>query len=235
MLSLVPFYVKSSKKLDGLLKIIGIGLAISGVNFWIVSKDYDEPYIFASILVVRPSVFLMTFMGAEACLKLIEGQKLMFSIASKLISAIGMAYLPVYFALCIAPYIKPIDINDVYYTFIWDIYLTVISQIVLILLVESSLFASQYNKKYFLMLSMIPSFVVIIVYAILEVMYKSTMEAALNREKDKDPYYYCAAMCYCILISCGIIPGGFILVQLNILNNRENGTFQDLTTKEPLR
>ena len=86
VLSLAAFYLKSSKKLDGLLKIIGIGLGVSALNFWTIAKKEDKFYIFSNFLAVRLSVSLMTFMGAEACLKLIEGKKLMFSIISKVIT-----------------------------------------------------------------------------------------------------------------------------------------------------
>ena len=227
VLSLIPFYIKS-KKFGGFLAIILIGLGISGISFWLWINNIDSYYFIVFIFVIRPFVFLMTFMGAGALIEIIEvnieqsRNKIisLLPIISRIIIFAGLPYVLIYSVMNIADYIELVKRNENSYTFISDIYITTVGQIVVIALVEIYTFLSQHENKIFIMVSMIPPLIITILYFILGLVYKNILENILNRiPTNKDPLDYLAAMCYCFFIAYGLIPAGFIPVHLKIPND----------------
>ena len=222
------FFCMKSKKSDGFLAIIVIGLGISGVNFWLWIYNFYEYYIYVVIFAVRPFVFLMTFAGAGALIEIIRIEKeieknvmtnsiiLMLSIIPKIILFAEMAYIPIYIAINVASSLQEPP-NP--YSLVMDIYLTVVSQIVVIALVELYTFLSQPDNKIYIMISMIPSFIMSIIYLILGLIYRYYK---VNPNPDKDSNYYYAYICYCLFIACGLIPAGFIPFLLKTPSDETN-------------
>ena len=229
VLPLIFYYIK--KKTDACLTMIGIGLAISGINFRLSAINSDLYFFSFIIFVIKPFVFLMMLIMARTTLDVIKMEKPMFLQISNVLFVAEVVYVPLYLSIILESFMYYYPKYKFYFV-ILDIYLTVTSQVLAILLVVSSLFLSQHKKKFYLMLSMIPSSIVIIAYFILELIYKNVLEKSLNGLTDKDPNDYYAAICYCIFISCGVIPLGFIPIYLNDSSDEQDGIFKNDMQKE---